>query len=138
MKISHIIAICVIAVGIGIIVSTAGNASSYVNFSEAFERAANGNDVEVHVIGELPKNNAGDVIGVMYNPEVDPNYMEFDLVDNNNEKHRVACVNPPASMQDFYRSEKVVIIGKAKKGKFLAKEVLMKCPSKYEENQIKS
>ena len=141
MKTTHIIAIIVIALGIAIVMSTAGNASSYVDFKEAFERAEDGNETKVHVIGELTKNTAGEVIGVMYDPQVNPNYMEFTMIDDKQVTHKVACINPPASMQDFYKSEKVVVIGKVvekKQGKqFVASEVLMKCPSKYEEKEIK-
>jgi cytochrome c-type biogenesis protein CcmE len=137
MKLSHIIAIVVIAVGISVIISTAGNASSYVSFEEAFKMAESGDDSKIHVIGELTKNKQGDVVGVMYNPQVDPNYMEFTLTDDKNKEHKVICVNPPASMQDFYKSEKVVVIGMAKGKDFVATEVLMKCPSKYEETELK-
>lgn len=137
MKLSHIIAIVVIAVGISVIISTAGNASSYVSFDEAFEMAESGDEAKVHVIGELTKDAQGDVIGVIYNPQLDPNYMEFTLTDDKNEKHKVICINPPASMQDFYKSEKVVVIGKVAGKDFVATEVLMKCPSKYEETELK-
>ena len=137
MKISHIIAIVVVAIAIGVIVSTAGNASAYVNFDEAYQMAKEGDDSKIHVIGELTKNGQGDVVGVSYDPKIDPNYMEFDLVDDNQKKHRVVCTNPPASMQDFFKSEKVVVIGRVKQETFVASEVLMKCPSKYEETQVK-
>ncbi|MFY7786372.1 MAG: cytochrome c maturation protein CcmE, partial [Thermoflexibacteraceae bacterium] len=43
MKVTHIIGIIVIAVAIGIIVSSAGNASQYVNFAQAQAMATDGN-----------------------------------------------------------------------------------------------
>ena len=136
MKFTHILGIIVIAVGIGIIVSTAGDASQYVTFKEAFSLAESGDDSKVHVIGELKKNGT-QVVGVKYEPSVDPNYLAFTLVDENQEEHEVVCYNPPASMRDFEKSEKVVIIGRAKGGQFVASEILMKCPSKYEEKELK-
>ena len=138
MKISHIIAICAIALGIGVIVSTAGNASTYVNFDEAYAMAKSGDESKVHVIGELIKDASGNVQKVRYNPQLDPNYLEFVLIDDQHKEHTVVTHNPPASMQDFFKSEKVVVIGNFKENnQFVASEILMKCPSKYEETQVK-
>ncbi len=38
--------------------------------------------------------------------------------------------------QDIEKSEKIVVIGSYKNDVFVAKEILMKCPSKYNENKI--
>ena len=135
MKISHIIAIGAIAIGIGVVISTADNASSYVNVSEAMEMFEKGSDAEVHIIGELKKDAQGKVTGVKYDP-LDPNYLEFIIVDDNNTEQMVITNNIP-TMSDFYKSEKVVVVGKfGKKEKFIASSILMKCPSKYEEKEI--
>ncbi len=136
MKTSHIIGLAAIAIGIGIVVSTAGNASSYVNFEQAFEMAKNGDDSKVHLIGALKKDAEGHPIGVVYNPQIDPNYLEFIMVDENQETHSVVCTNPPASMNDFMRSEQVVVIGNVRGEGFVANEILTKCPSKYEETKL--
>ena len=55
MKKSSIVGIVVIAVAVVIIISTAGDASSYVSFDEAYEMAENGKTDKVHVVGELKK-----------------------------------------------------------------------------------
>ena len=137
MKKTHIFGIVVVAIAIGIIISTAGDASTYVTFSEAFALAENGSEKKVHVIGELQKDGANNVVGVKYNPGLDPNFLAFTLVDDNQEAHEVVCYQPPASMTDFEKSEKVVVIGRVIEGQFVASEILMKCPSKYEENTLK-
>lgn len=137
MKKSYIFGIVVIAIAVGVIVSSAGDASQYVSFKEAFAMAQAGEDAKVHVVGKLERSPAGEVIGVNYDPLKDPNYLSFTMIDNNNEAHEVICYNPPPSMQDFKRSEQVVVIGRVKEGKFVASEILMKCPSKYEDSQIK-
>jgi cytochrome c-type biogenesis protein CcmE len=138
MKLSHILGIVIIAAAIGIIVSTAGDASQYVNFDTAFKMAAEGNNEKIHVVGELKKNSDNQVVGVHYDPKTNPNFLAFTVVDDNKEEHEVVCYNPPASMQDFTRSEKVVLIGRVIEGKFVASEILMKCPSKYEEKELKA
>lgn len=137
MKITHIVGILVIAIAIGIIVSSAGNASQYVSFKVAKEMEKNGENDKVHIVGELTKNGAKEVIGVEYEPLKDPNYLAFSVIDENKEVQKIVCYNPPASMQDFKKSEKVVVIGKYQKGVFVASEILMKCPSKYEEKELK-
>ncbi len=59
MKKSHIIIIIVIAVAIGVIVSTAGDASTYVTFGEAKNMALTGTKKDIHVVGELKERRAG-------------------------------------------------------------------------------
>ncbi|WP_027000626.1 cytochrome c maturation protein CcmE [Eisenibacter elegans] len=137
MKISHIIVLVVIAVVIGIIVSTTGNASQYVTFSEAKALAEQGRNNQIHVVGTLQKNEMGQIVGMHYDPIKDPNYFEFILIDNDQKPQRVVYSNPKPA--DFERSEQVVIIGKMvgeKKDTFLASKILMKCPSKYQENEF--
>jgi cytochrome c-type biogenesis protein CcmE len=37
---------------------------------------------------------------------------------------------------DFTKSEQVVVIGAYKNGQFIADKILMKCPSKYQEDTV--
>jgi cytochrome c-type biogenesis protein CcmE len=41
-----------------------------------------------------------------------------------------------AKPQDFERSEKLVLIGKMENDTFYASKILMKCPSKYNNNMV--
>ncbi len=138
MKVTHIIGIIIIAIAMGIVITSAGDASQYVDFKTARDLASEGNTDEIHVVGDLPKNAKGIVTGVQYDPLKNPNYLAFDLQDEKGEIVQVVCHKPPASMRDFEKSEKVVVIGKYKNEKFVASEILMKCPSKYEEKQVKA
>ncbi|MDX2191665.1 MAG: cytochrome c maturation protein CcmE [Bacteroidota bacterium] len=136
MKITHIIAIVVIGVAIAVILSTAGDASSYVTFNEAAEMVSDGDDQKVHVVGRLKKSENGEIVGMIYAPQLNPNYFEFELIDQNNELRKVIYSNPKP--QDFERSEQIVVIGAMnEKGVFIADKILMKCPSKYQEKEIK-
>lgn len=138
MKKSHIFILVVIAAAIGVIITSAGDASQYVTYQQAKALAQKGEDSKVHVVGELTKNEQGEIIGVEYDPLKNPNFLAFNLIDESKQVFRVVCYNPPPSMQDFKKSEKIVIIGKCKGENFVASEILMKCPSKYEETKIKS
>lgn len=132
MKKTHIIGIIVIALAIGIIISTAGDAGTYVTFDEAKKMSAKNVDKLVHVVGELPKSNQGEIIGM---DESDKLSFSFELVDETKSKCRV-YYNEPKPV-DFERSEKVVVVGKMSGEVFVAEKILMKCPSKYVEDEIK-
>jgi len=134
MKITHIILLLVIAVAIGVIISTSGDASKYVTFDEAQELAVESPDEKVHVVGKLKKNSFGDIEGMNYNPGVDPNFFEFIITDNKNREERVVYLSPKP--QDFEKSEQIVIIGGFKGKTFKADKILMKCPSKYENKKL--
>jgi cytochrome c-type biogenesis protein CcmE len=136
MKISHIFAIVLIALAIGIIISVSGDASTYVNFKEAFKMASEGNDDDVHVVGKLKKDGNGNIVGMVYEPLKDPNLFTFIIQDENNEEHKVIYFKPKPP--DLERSEKIVIIGHVKNNVFVAENILLKCPSKYEEKEVKA
>jgi cytochrome c-type biogenesis protein CcmE len=133
MKLTHIFGLLVLAVMAGIVITSTGNASQYVGYTEARALATSGDKGKVHVIGELTKNNRGEVVGVEYNPLQDPNYLAFQLIDEKGTRFKVVTYSPPPSMQDFTHSEKVVVIGRAGQSHFQASEILLKCPSKYED-----
>lgn len=135
MKKSHIIGIVIIAAAIMIIMSTAGDASTYVDFGEAKELAQEGSNTKVHVVGRLKKDAQGHIVGMQYDPLIDPNYFAFMLVDTNRVEQKVVYFNPKP--QDFERSEQVVITGNMQNDVFVADKILLKCPSKYVETEVK-
>ena len=122
MKKSHIIGLGIIAITIGIIVSAIWDSASYASFDEALKTP----NREFHVVGELVENK-----DVVYNPLENPNLVTFHMVDDEGKECKVFLNKPKP--QDFEKSEKIVIIGKAKNGEFHANDILMKCPSKYNE-----
>ncbi|UXP33570.1 cytochrome c maturation protein CcmE [Reichenbachiella agarivorans] len=132
MKKSHIFGIVVIAAAIMVIISTAGDASIYVGFAEAKEMAHEGDSKKIHVVGQLKKDAQGEIVGI----QDSPNKLAFSfiLVDNNNEEQRVYFNEPMPA--DFLRSEQVVVVGNFQNDHFLASKILMKCPSKYQEETI--
>lgn len=132
MKKSHIIIIIIIAAAIGVIVSTAGDASSYVTFDEAYKMASEGDAKSIHVVGELKKDVQGHVVGIQ--PGADRVSFSFIMVDDN-KKEQLVVYNEPMP-QDFMRSEKVVVIGGYSGETFRANKILLKCPSKYQEQKL--
>ena len=132
MKKTHIIAIVVIAAAIAIIIATAGDASTYVNFEQAYQMASTGNTTSIHVVGELKKDEQGNIVGLEKSP--DNLSFSFVLLDDNQKEQKVYYNEPIPP--DFARSEKVVVIGSYKGESFLANKILLKCPSKYQEQKL--
>ncbi len=132
MKKSHIIILVVIAAAIGIIVSTAGDASTYVGFDEAIALSTSGNQKEIHVVGELKKDANGHIVGIQEGE--DRVSFSFIMIDDKGREQKVIYAEPMPS--DFTRSEKVVVIGSYQDDTFRASKILLKCPSKYQEEKI--
>jgi len=126
MKKSSIIIIVLIALAIGAIISTSSDASSYENFKVAAENPGK----EFHIVGTLNKTKEK-----YFDPKKDANYFTFYLIDDKGVEQKVIYHAPEPA--DFERSEKIVIIGKMEGDHFEASKILLKCPSKYNENQVK-
>ena len=124
MKKSHIIAIAIIAVAISILISASSDVTTYANFDQA---AKSGDKVKL--VGQLVKE-----VPVEYNPEKDPNYLSFQLRDDAGQVRRV--VLHASKPQDFERSEQIVLTGAMSGETFEASDMLLKCPSKYKDQEV--
>ena len=124
MKKIHIIGIIIIAVAIGAIFTTLSSSSTYASFTEASKNP----DSEYHVVGKLNKEKQ-----TIYDPQADANLFTFYMIDNNGVEKKVLLHK--SKPQDFERSEQIVIIGKCKNDEFHANDILMKCPSKYNDGK---
>ncbi|MFC0185024.1 cytochrome c-type biogenesis protein CcmE [Pseudarcicella hirudinis] len=133
MKKIHIFGIIVIAVAIGIIITTSADASTYVNFTQAEELSKDNPSQKVHVVGQLKKDPAGKVVGLNFNAALDANHFEFLLVDDKGREQKV-IYNAPQP-QDFGKAEKIVIIGSMNGQVFQCDKILLKCPSKYQDGK---
>jgi cytochrome c-type biogenesis protein CcmE len=132
MKKSHIVILVVIAAAIAIIISTAGDASTYVGFDEAQSMSTAGIKKEIHVVGELKKDTSGEIVGL--EEGADKVSFSFIMVDEQGKEQKVLYDQPMPT--DLVRSEKVVVIGSYENGNFKASKILLKCPSKYQEQKI--
>ncbi len=120
MKKLHIVGILVIAVAVGVIFISLKNTSTYADFTEAI----NNPNTEYHVVGKLDKTQP-----LIYDPKLNADEFLFTLVDNKGVTKQV--VLHKSKPQDFEKSEQIVLIGKMKDNQFHANDILMKCPSKY-------
>jgi cytochrome c-type biogenesis protein CcmE len=124
MKKSHILAILIVAVAIGFLISASSDVTTYANF----EQAAKTGD-RVKLVGQLVKE-----FPVEYDPEKNPNLMAFQLRDDKGQVRRV--VLRATKPQDFERSEQIVLTGSMNGDTFEASDMLLKCPSKYKDQEI--
>ena len=125
MKKGYIIALIAIVAAIAIILSASEDVSTYATFSEASKNSA-----RVKISGELNKDN-----DIIYDPIKAPNSFSFHMIDVEGVTNKVILKQPKP--QDFELSESVVVTGKMQDGIFIADEVLMKCPSKYKDEELK-
>jgi len=126
MKKGQIVLLVIIALAIGAITLTFSSTSTYSDFNEA--KTINS---EIHVVGKLCMDKE-----MVYNPLIDPNHFTFFVKDNKGETCKI--VFSGTKPQDFEKSEQIVLTGKMMGSEFHASKILMKCPSKYNETEVKA
>src|SRR5690606_28862831 len=124
MKKSSIILMVIIAIAIAMIIVIYTDSSTYSTFTEAREK-----QTELYVVGVLNKEK-----DLHYDPKVDANHFSFYMYDNDSTECRVVFRGD--KRQDIERSEQIVLTGKMIGGEFHASKILMKCPSKYNEDEV--
>lgn len=124
MKKIHIVALVLLAVAIGMLVMSSQELSSFSTFEQA---RTSGNRVKV--AGQLSKMDP-----MVYEPEKDANFFSFYLTDDDGETQQVTIRKKKP--QDFERSESIVVTGKWVEDHFESTEMLLKCPSKYKNEEL--
>ena len=124
MKKIHLIGMIMIGIAIYLIITAGGEVATYSNFE-----AARGTEGKVKVIGHLVKDKE-----IVYDELKDPNYFSFYMVDDNKEERKV--ILNQGKPQDFELSEQIVLTGKMTNDEFIASEILLKCPSKYKDDEV--
>ncbi|MGO1521400.1 MAG: cytochrome c maturation protein CcmE domain-containing protein [Sphingobacterium sp.] len=124
MKKSSIILIVIIAIAIAMIMVIYTDSSTYSTFSEAKDK-----ETELYVVGVLNKEK-----DLLYDPVTDANHFSFFMYDNDSTECQV--VFNGSKPQDIERSEQIVLTGKMEGEVFHASKILMKCPSKYNQDEM--
>ncbi|MBK6546654.1 MAG: cytochrome c maturation protein CcmE [Saprospiraceae bacterium] len=124
MKKSFIIAFALIGVAVALLISASKDFSTYSSFSKAKK-----NGGVVKIVGQLAKEQE-----IYYEPDKDANFFSFYLTDKEGQTKKVILKAPKP--QDFELSEQVVLTGTMTDDLFMAKTMLLKCPSKYKDEEI--
>ena len=124
MKKIHVIAVLIIAVSIVIFITASKDVSTYASFDVAETTGQ-----RVKIVGQLDLSKE-----IVFAPEIDPNKTTFHMKDEDGKVKEVVLLQPKP--QDFEMSESIVLTGEIQEGRFVADEILMKCPSKYKNEEI--
>jgi cytochrome c-type biogenesis protein CcmE len=124
MKKIYIVSLVLVVAAIVIIVQATGDYTTYADFAIAEKTGE-----RVKITGQLVKEKE-----MIYNPDTEPNIFRFFMEDVKGEQRQI--VLNKAKPQDFELSESIVLTGQMKGDAFYADEILMKCPSKYKEEEI--
>lgn len=125
MKRTHIIALIFVAVLVASLTVLLGKGfSRYESFDSSYAKKGK----EFTVVGYLNKEKE-----IEYNPTVDPNKFSMYVIDEQKNERQVVVFK--AKPRDIERSEKIVVTGKMNGEIFEANDILLKCPSKYKNNE---
>jgi len=127
MKTIHIIIILILVIAIAVVITTISDSSTYSDFAEAAKSPGK----ELHIIGKLDRSKP-----IEYDAKKDANLFTFYIIDSKGIVKQVVYHN--AKPQDFEKSEKVVVVGSMQADTFIAKSLLLKCPSKYNDKKTPS
>lgn len=127
MKKTHIAALIFLVIAIAAIIGTVYEADTYADFAHAREHPGR----QFHIIGELEKD-----MPIEENIEKNALFLSFYMKDQKGEQSRVIYFG--GKPQDFEKSDQVVLIGRYEQDTFVASQLLLKCPSKYNQNEFET
>ncbi len=127
MKKTHIAALVFIVIAIGAIITTVYDAETYASFSEARQYPGK----QFHIIGDL-------VADKPIEERLEDNTLVFSfyVLDNNGDEAKVVYLG--GKPQDFEKLDQVVMVGGFQQDTFVASQLLLKCPSKYNADEFAS
>jgi cytochrome c-type biogenesis protein CcmE len=124
MKKTYIIGVAMIVLAIIVFISASKDMSTYATFAEATKTGKT-----VKIAGTLLKD-----MEMIYEPAKDPNFFSFYMMDAKGGKQKVVLLKEKP--QDFELSEQIVLTGKMNGDEFVASDMLLKCPSKYKDEEL--
>jgi cytochrome c-type biogenesis protein CcmE len=122
MRRTHIVLLLITAGLMAALIGTFTSTSESVDFARAFEEPG----VIFKVSGTLDHAHP-----IEYDPEADASTTRFHMKDRNGVTREVLLNEP--KRQGLEQSESIDLYGKVIDGRFQASKMLMKCPSKYNE-----
>src|SRR5688500_17741542 len=124
MRLMPLLIICLIAAGVVMLISASKDMSTYSSFD-----AVRKSGEAAKVVGTLSKDKP-----MYYDAEENANLFTFYMKDQQGEEHQVTL--HAAKPQDFELSEQIVATGTFEGDAFIASSILMKCPSKYKNEEV--
>jgi cytochrome c-type biogenesis protein CcmE len=127
MKKTHIAALIFVVIAIAAVITTVYDADTYSDFAQARQYPGR----QFHIIGDL-------VQDMPIEEKIENNVLIFSffLKDRNGDQEKVLYLG--GRPQDFEKLDQVVMIGRFENDAFLASQLLLKCPSKYNADEFVS
>jgi cytochrome c-type biogenesis protein CcmE len=127
MKKTHIAALIFVVIAIAAVITTVYDADTYSDFAQARQYPGR----QFHIIGDL-------VQDMPIEERIENNVLIFSffLKDRNGDQEKVLYLG--GKPQDFEKLDQIVMIGRFEKDAFLASQLLLKCPSKYNADEFES
>lgn len=123
MKKSYILVAIMAIVAVAIALNAGGEVAPYADFATATESGGT-----VKLVGTLVKDKP-----MVFEPTVDPNRFSFFLEDQQGIEREIILLK--GKPQDFEMSESIVLQGRMQGDTFIAKDIQLKCPSKYKDEE---
>lgn len=123
MKKTEIILLVCIAAAIAVLISFMGDLTTYETIASAKQKEGK----NVKLVVKLQPNT------VEYDAVKNPNYLKFTAVDTLGNTCNV--IYHDAKPTDMEKSERIVLNGKMQGNNFECKSILLKCPSKYKNEE---
>jgi cytochrome c-type biogenesis protein CcmE len=123
MKKTEIIILVAIAVSIAVLVSFMGDLTTYETIASAKQKEGKA----IKLVVQLVPNT------IVYDAVKNPNYLEFTAKDTLN--NTVKVIYHDAKPTDMEKSTRIVLNGKMNGEAFECKSILLKCPSKYKNEE---
>jgi cytochrome c-type biogenesis protein CcmE len=123
-KVMPLLILALMGAGVIMLVSASKDMSTYSTFDQVKRSGES-----AKVVGVLAKDKP-----MYYNPEENPNLFKFYMTDQDGQVREVTLM--AAKPQDFELSEQVVATGSFEGDAFIASSILMKCPSKYKNEEV--
>lgn len=120
MKKSHVVILVFMVIAIGAVIATLYQADTYATFDEARQQPGKNFQIIGQLVREMP---------ILEEVRQNTLLLTFFLADQQGDTCKVYY--PGARPQDFEKSDQVVLIGQYREDIFVANSLLLKCPSKY-------
>jgi cytochrome c-type biogenesis protein CcmE len=127
MKKIHIVMLLIVAAGIASLTFFLKDLTTYATFNTATQKYK---DKFVHVVASLDTTKL-----IEWDAQKNPNYMSFYAKDTIAGNASVKVIYKKEKPNDFEKSSRLVLKGYMRNDYFECKEIQLKCPSKYKDEE---